>query len=135
MPTICDSTRLLEIIVGVLTIAIHNNLQIGEYVYFLFSRTTLQFFVTYLTDALYMHPLWFYNHQNDNRGPAKLFVTCQLWWFQWRFWFVSSILEYTRILSLEFLHTTFERNFQIVFVSRIRCGVTAGQLYPDNHFD
>ena len=57
MPTICDSARLLEIIVGVLTAAIHNTLQIGEYVYFLFSRKTLQFFVTHLTDALYMHPL------------------------------------------------------------------------------
>ena len=78
MPTICDSTRLLEIIVGVLTVAIHNTLQIGEYVYLLFGRTTLQFFVTYLTDALYMHPLLFYNHQNDIRGPSKLFVTYQL---------------------------------------------------------
>jgi len=57
MRTACGSTGLLEIIVGVLTAAIHNKLQIGEYVYFLFSRKTLQFFVTYLTDALYMHPL------------------------------------------------------------------------------
>jgi len=28
---------------------------------FLFSRTTLQVFVTYLTGALYLHPLWFYS--------------------------------------------------------------------------
>ena len=34
---------------------------------FLFNRTTLQVFVTYLTGALYMHPLWFYKHQHDNR--------------------------------------------------------------------
>ena len=35
--------------------------------YFLFSRTTLQVLVTYLTGALCMHPLWFYKHQHDNR--------------------------------------------------------------------
>jgi len=34
---------------------------------FLFNRTTPQVFVTYLTDALYVHPLWFYKHQHDNR--------------------------------------------------------------------
>ena len=34
---------------------------------FLFNRTTLQVFVTYLTCALYVHPLWFYKHQHDNR--------------------------------------------------------------------
>jgi len=33
----------------------------------LFNRTTLQVFVTYLTGALYVHPLWFYKHQHDNR--------------------------------------------------------------------
>jgi len=33
---------------------------------FLFNRTTLQVFVTYLTGALYVHPLWFYKHQHDN---------------------------------------------------------------------
>jgi len=35
--------------------------------YFLFNRTTLQVFVTYLRGALYVHPLWFYKHQHDNR--------------------------------------------------------------------
>jgi len=34
---------------------------------FLFNRTTLQVFVTYLTGALYVHTLWFYKHQHDNR--------------------------------------------------------------------
>jgi len=34
---------------------------------FLFNRTTLQVFVTYLTGPLYVHPLWFYKHQHDNR--------------------------------------------------------------------
>jgi len=52
---------------------------------FLFNRTTLQVFVTYLTGALYVHPLWFYEHQHDNRVRSKLFVACQRWWFQWRF--------------------------------------------------
>ena len=55
------------------------------YIYFLFNRTTLQVFVTYLTGALYVHPLWFYKHQRDNRVRSKLFVACQWWWFQWRF--------------------------------------------------
>jgi len=34
---------------------------------FLFNRTALQVFVTYLTGALYVHPLWFYRHQHDNQ--------------------------------------------------------------------
>ena len=34
---------------------------------FLVNRTTLQVFVTYLTGALYVHPLWFYKHQHDNQ--------------------------------------------------------------------
>ena len=46
----------------------------------LFNRTTLQVFVTYLTVALYVHPLWFYKHQHDNRVRSKLFVACQRWW-------------------------------------------------------
>jgi len=33
---------------------------------FLFNRTTLQVFVTYLIGALYVHTLWFYKHQHDN---------------------------------------------------------------------
>jgi hypothetical protein len=43
----------------------------------LFNRTTLQVFVTYLTDALYVHPLPFYKHQHDNRVRTKLFVAYQ----------------------------------------------------------
>jgi len=34
---------------------------------FLFNRTTLQVFVTYLTGALYVHHSWFNKHQHDNR--------------------------------------------------------------------
>jgi len=63
---------------------------------FLFNRTTLQVFVTYLIGALYVHPLWFYKQQHDNRVRSKLSVACQRWWFQWRFWFVPSVLGYLR---------------------------------------
>ena len=41
-----------------------------------------------------MHPLWFYKHQHDNRVRSKLFVACQRWWFQWRFWFIPSVPGY-----------------------------------------
>jgi len=51
---------------------------------FLFNRTALQVFVTNLTGALHVHPLWFYKHQHENRVRSKLFVACQRWWFQWR---------------------------------------------------
>ena len=46
--------------------------------------------------ALCVHPLWFYKHQHDNRVHSKLFVACQRWWFQWRFWFVPSVPGYFR---------------------------------------
>jgi len=59
--------------------------------YYLFNRKTLQVFVTYLTGALYVHHLWFYKHQHENHVRSKLFVACQRWWFQWRFWFVPSV--------------------------------------------
>ena len=97
---------------------------------FLFNRKSLHVSVTYLTGALHVHPLWFYRHQHDNRVRSKLFVVCQRWWFQWRSWFVPSVPGYTRTLSLETVHTTFEWNCQTVVVSRIWCGIAAGQLYP-----
>ena len=68
-----------------------------EYMYFfLFNRTTLQVFVTYLIGALYVHLLWFCKRQHDNRVRSKLFVACQRWWFQRRFWFVPSVPGYLR---------------------------------------
>ena len=94
--------------------------------FFLFNRTTLQVFVMHLTCALYVNPLWFYKHQHYNRVRSA----CQRWWFQWRFWFVPSVSGYTRTLSLETVHTTFEWNCQMVVVSRIWCGIATGQLYP-----
>jgi len=94
--TLCDSTGLFEMIVGVLTTC-HTQYTWDRSIYiFLFNRTTLQVSVTYLTGALYMHPLWFYKHQHDNRVRSKLFVAWQRWWFQWRFWFVPSVPEYMR---------------------------------------
>jgi len=62
---------------------------------FLFNRKTLLGFVTYLTGALYVHTLWFYKHEHDNR-VRSMFVACQRSWFQWRFWFVPSIPGYLR---------------------------------------
>ena len=41
------------------------------------NTTTLPVFVTYLTGALYVHRLWFYKHQHDNRVRSKLSVTYQ----------------------------------------------------------
>ena len=70
---------------------IHNTLEIGLYVFFLFNRITLQVFVTYL-----LHPLWFYKHKHDNRVRSKPFVARQRWWFQWRFCFVPSVPGYLR---------------------------------------
>ena len=46
---------------------------------FLFNRTTLQVFVTYLTGALYVHPLCFYRViRNDCRGFNNLSYTIHL---------------------------------------------------------
>jgi len=73
-------TGLFEMIVGVLTTC-HTQYTSDSSIYiFLFNRTTLQVFVTYLAGALYMHPLWFYKHQHDNRVHSKLLVACQWWW-------------------------------------------------------
>jgi hypothetical protein len=52
--------------------------------------------VIYLTGALYVHPLWFYKYQHDNRVRSKLFLACQRWLFQWRFWFLPSVPGYMR---------------------------------------
>ena len=63
-----ENTGLFEMIVGVLTTC-HTQYTWDRSIciFFLFNRTTLQVFVTYLTGALYVHPLWFYKHQHDNR--------------------------------------------------------------------
>jgi len=81
MCTLCDSTGLFQMIVGVLTTCHTKYTWDSSICIFLFNRTTLQVFVTYLTGALYMHRLWFYKHKHDNRVRSKLFVACQRWCF------------------------------------------------------
>ena len=44
--------------------------------YFFYLLEQHHVFVTCLTGALYVHPLWFYKHQHDNRVRSKLFVAC-----------------------------------------------------------
>ena len=117
-------------IVGVLTTCHTQYTWDSSICIFLFNRTTLQGFVTYLTGALYVHPLWFYKHQHDNRVRSKLFVACQPWWFQWRFWFVPSFPGNKRTLSLETVHTTFEWNCQMAVVSRIWCALPLDNCTP-----
>ena len=60
-------TGLLKMIVRVLTTCHTQYTWDSSICIFLFYRTTLQVFVTYLTGVLYVHPLWFYKHQHDNR--------------------------------------------------------------------
>ena len=86
----------MEMMVGVLTTCHTQYTWDRSMCIFLFNRTTLQVFVTYLTSALYVHPLWFYKHQHDNCVRSKLFAACQRWWFHWRFWFVPSVPGYLR---------------------------------------
>ena len=61
------NTGLLKMIVSVLTTCHTQYTWDSGICIFLFDRTTLQVFVTYLTGALYVHPVWFYKHQQDNR--------------------------------------------------------------------
>ena len=72
MCTLCDSTGLFGMIVGVLTTCHTQYTSDSSICIFLFNRTTLQVFVTYRTGALYVHLLWFYKHQHDNRVRSKL---------------------------------------------------------------
>jgi len=60
-------TGLLKMTVRVLTTCHTQHTWDRSICIFLFNRTTLQVFVPYLTGALYVHPLWFYKHQHDNR--------------------------------------------------------------------
>jgi len=83
-------TGLFEMIVGVLTTC---------HTQYTWDRSICIFYLIeqhskFLWHTL--HPLWFYEHQHDNRVRSKLFVACQWWWFQWRFWFVPSVPGYLR---------------------------------------
>jgi len=64
-------------IVGVLTTCHTQYIWDSSICIFSFNRTTLKVFVTYLTGALYVHPLSFYKHQHENRVRSKLFVACR----------------------------------------------------------
>jgi len=57
MCTLCDSTGLFEMTVGVLTTCHTQYTPDSSICIFIFNRTTLQVFVTYLTGALYVQPL------------------------------------------------------------------------------
>ena len=66
-----SNTGLFKMIVGVLTTCHTQYTWDSSTCIFLFNRTTLQVFVTYLTGALYVHHLWFYKHQHENRVRSK----------------------------------------------------------------
>jgi len=87
--------RLFEMIVGVLTTC-HTQYTWDRSIFFFYVTEQHSKFLLHITGALYVHPLWFYKHQHDNRVRSKLFVACQRWWFQWRFWFVPSLPGYLR---------------------------------------
>ena len=97
-----------------------------QYTYFFFNRTTLSVFITYLTGALYVHHLWFYKHQHDNRVRSA----CQRWWFQWRFWFVPSVPDTHApcLLKLCILPSNGIVRWWLF-------PEFGAQLYPDNHFE
>ena len=57
MCTVCDSTGLFKMIVGVLTTCHTQYTSDSSICVFLFNRTTLTVFVTYRTGALYVHRL------------------------------------------------------------------------------
>ena len=69
-------TVLFEMNVGVLTTCHTQYTWDRGLCIFLFNRTTLQVFVTYLIGGLYVHPLWLYKQKPDNRVRSKLFVAC-----------------------------------------------------------
>jgi len=65
--TVVRCTGLFKMTIGVLTTCHTQYTWDRSICIFLFNRTALQVFVTYITGALYLHPLWFYKHQHDNR--------------------------------------------------------------------
>ena len=135
--TECSYTGLFEMIVGVLTTCHTQYTWDRSICIFLFNRTTLQVFVTYLTGALYVNLLWFYKHQHDNRVRSKLSVACQRWWFEWRFWFILSVPGY---LWEEEEHkpdpwrNPIERNHMGLHLENEVARRVASD-HPDNHFE
>jgi len=74
---ISDYTELFKMIVRVLKTCHTQYTWDRSICIFLLNRTTLHVFMTYLTGALYVHPLWFYKRQHENRVRSKLPVACQ----------------------------------------------------------
>jgi hypothetical protein len=68
-------TGLFEMIVRVLTTCHTQHTWDRSICIFLCNRTTLQVLVTYVIGAVYVHPLWFYKHQHDNRVRADMLQT------------------------------------------------------------
>jgi len=91
-----NNTGLFEMIVRVLTTCHTQYTWDRSICIFYLLEQHSQVFVTYLTGALYVRPLWFYKHQHDKRVRSKLFVACQQWWFQWQFWFATLVPGYLR---------------------------------------
>ena len=96
--------------------------------YFLFNRTTFQIFVTYLTGALYVHPLWFHKHQHDNRVCSKLSVSCQRWWFQWRFAAILVNCAPSREMHNYCKPRIIKENFENFLIHRCNC-ILLSQVY------
>ena len=123
--------RVIRNVDGVLTTC-HTQYTWDRSIYIsLFNRTTLPVSVTYRTGALYVHRLWFYKHQHDNRVRSKLFVACQRWWFHWRFWFVPSVPGYLRE---EEEHKPLDPSVQLhTPIASVLCATSC--YNPDNHFE
>ena len=135
--SITARTGLFEMIVGVLTHCHTKYTRDRSICIFLFNRTTYQVFVTYLIGALYVHPLWFYKHQQDNWVHSKLFVACQRWWFQWRFWFLPSVPGYLREEEEhkpDPWRNPIERNKKKYIYSYLKCIVYGKLLKPRHSF-
>ena len=79
-------TGLFEIIVGDLTTCHKQHSWDRSMCIFYLIEQHSKFLLHAFTDAIYVHPLWFFRHQHDNRVRSKLFVAHQRCWFQWRFW-------------------------------------------------
>ena len=73
-------TRLFEMTVGVLKTC-HTQYTWDSSICIFYLIEQHSKFVTYLTGALYVHPLWFCKHQHYNPVRSNLFVACQRWWF------------------------------------------------------
>jgi len=107
-------TGLLKMFVGVLTTC---------HTQYTWNRSMCIFYLIEQHSKILLHTLQLLYMwtlcDSTNVKTIIVFIACQRWRFQWRFWYVPSVSGYTRTLSLETVHTTFECNCQMVVVSRI----------------